>query len=476
VAQVISEPQALAQAQPPDRPDTGMHAYRGAVLVSVVVLALSTAIVVWARTRPGFDPFGWLVWGRQTVAGALNTNAAPSWKPLPYLFTLPYGVFGHAQLWLWMITAVAVALSGVVFAARIAYRLTAAPAGRRYAAVVAGAFAGITLLGIRDYWHYILSAQSDPMIVALCLAAIDAHLCRRPRLAYGLGCLAALGRPEVWPFLAVYAVWLWLRRPEARWIVAAGVGVLVLLWFGIPALTSRSAFVAGTNALGSGRALHGHKITGTIDRFLDMHETALELAALLSVVLAAVRRDRVALALAVGVVAWVVVEIAFALHGWPGLTRYMFEAGAVMVVIAGAGIGRLLAEPPRLTAPAGLVGAALTVAVIAGLLPAAVSRARTERRDLRAQRARTTEINRLEATINRLGGAARINRCGEPVVLLEYQTILAWTLHINVARIGWKLAPALRSGRPLVVFTPRPHGWRVRTVHQRHAACRFKSV
>ena len=56
------------------------------------------------RTRPGFDPYGWLVWGQQTLTGTLDTNAAPSWKPLPYLFTVPYALVGHYQLWLWMIT------------------------------------------------------------------------------------------------------------------------------------------------------------------------------------------------------------------------------------------------------------------------------------------------------------------------------------------------------------------------------------
>ena len=61
--------------------------------------------------------------------------------------------------------------------------------------------------------HYVLSAQSDPLIVSLCLGAIDCHLCRRPRWAFGLLVLAALGRPEVWPFLAAYAIWAWLAVP-----------------------------------------------------------------------------------------------------------------------------------------------------------------------------------------------------------------------------------------------------------------------
>ena len=124
-------------------------------------------------TRPGFDPYGWLMWGHMTMHGGLDTNAAPSWKPLPYLFTAPYALFGSYELWLWMITSVAISLSGVVFAARIAYRLTDAPPERRWAAWAAAVFAGAALLGIQDYFHYILSSQSDPMIVSLCLAAID---------------------------------------------------------------------------------------------------------------------------------------------------------------------------------------------------------------------------------------------------------------------------------------------------------------
>ncbi len=162
-----------------------------------------------------------------------------------------------------------------------------------------------------------------------------------------LGALASLGRPEVWPFLGLYSVWAWRTIPSMRKLIVGGVVVLLLLWFGIPALTSRSAFVAGNNALKSGRALHSNKVFGTVGRFLDLHTVVLEIVALASLGWAIWRRDRTTLALAAGVVAWVVVEIAFALHGWPGLPRYMFEAAGVMVVIAGVLIGRLLAEGSR---------------------------------------------------------------------------------------------------------------------------------
>lgn len=440
---------------------------------AAALIVISTAILLWARTRPGFDPYGWLVWGHQTVAGNLDTNAAPSWKPLPFLFTVPYGLFGHYQVWLWMITSLAVSLGGAVFAGRIAYRLTGAAPQRRYAAYGAALFAGLGLLGISDYWHYMLSAQSDPMIVTLCLAAIDCHLSGRPRWAFVCGALAALGRPEVWLFLGLYSIWAWRAIPSMRWLIVTGIVLVVLLWFGIPALTSRSPFVAGSNALGSGRRLRSDRVFGTIGRFLDLNPTVLEVTALLAVALAVVRRDRVTLVLAGGVCVWVIVEIAFSLHGWPGLGRYMFEPAAVLIALAGVAIGRLLAEAPAISSLATWLAIALVVVIVAALVPPALSHARDAHRDIRAQRGRTAQIGKLSSVVARLGGPSRLKPCGEPLTRLEYQTILAWTLHVNVARVGYKYGPAIASGRPIVLFTPLSHGgWRVQALHQRLPSCR----
>ena len=463
------------------------------VIGAIVLLVASLAIVLWAKTRPSFDSYGWLVWGHQTLSGSLNTNAAPSWKPLPYIFTVPYALFGHYEMWLWMVTCLAITLGGSVAAGRIAYRLTlAAPSGEdpqrgdgdtrvRYAGILAGVFAAVALVGIQDWWHYVLSAQSDTMIAALCLGAIDCHLSGRPRWAFVLGGLASLGRPEVWPFLALYSIWAWRAIPSMRWLIASGIVVLLLLWFGIPAITSRSPFVSASNAFGSGRRLKSNRVFGTIDRFLDLYPTPLEIAALASVAWAAIRREWVTLGLAAVAVVWVVIEIAFALHGWPGLGRYMFGAGAVMVVIAAAFVGRLLVEVPRFAAArlrsgggalAPWGGAALVAVLIGSLVPPAISDARGTHRGIDYQRNRTKEIDRLAAVVARLGGPARLDACGEPLTRLEYQTILAWTLHVNVAAVGFKYAEAIHHGNPIVLFTPLPHGgWLVQAVHQQRPSC-----
>ncbi len=450
------------------------HAWWG---VALGLVALSVAITYWSQTRPGFDPYGWLVWGHQTLHASLDTNAAPSWKPLPYLFTVVLALAGQLELRLWMITATAVSLSGCVFAGRIVYKLTDAPPQRRWAAITAAVFAGGAVLGISDYPHYILSSQSDPMIVALCLGAIDCHLHDRPRAAFGLLLLASLGRPETWAFLGLYSIWSWRRRPATRWLLLTGWVALAALWFGIPAVSSRTPFVSASNALDSGRRLTSNQVFGTIGRFLAVNELPVELAALVGLGLAWLRRDRVTLTLAAAIVLWVVIEIAFALHGWPGLARYMFEAGGVLVVLAGVGVGRLLAAQLPWSGVPAWAGAALVVVLVASLVPAAISHARVERTDLHEQRARTSEITRLTYVVDRLGGAARIRGCGEPLTRLEYQTMLAYTIGENVNRIGFKYGESIAHGNPIILFTPYPRGigWTVKAYHQVSPACRSLS-
>ncbi|MGZ4272279.1 MAG: hypothetical protein ACXVRP_00815 [Solirubrobacteraceae bacterium] len=470
------EPDGTAPSSPRTRHRAPAY---GAAIVAAIIVVVSAVLVVWAKTRPGFDPYGWLTWGHMTLHGGLDTNAAPSWKPLPYVFTVVYALLGSHELRLWMITSAAISLSGVVFAGRIAYKLTDAPPERRWAAWAAAIFAGVALLGIQDYFHYILSSQSDPMIVALCLAAIDFHLDGRTRLAFCAGALAGLGRPEVWPFLGLYFLWAWSRRPATRPVLIGGVVVMALLWFGIPALTSRTPFVAAANAMDSGRRLTSDQVGGTIRRFLELHYWPLEVAALLAVVMAAWRRswsDRVTLVLAGGVLGWIIVEIAFALHGWPGLARYMFEAAGVMIVLGGVFVGRVLADPPRLGPVAGAgamaVGAAAVVLLVIGLVPPAISAARAEHKDIHVQRARTMQLGRLSAVVHQLGGAARLRACGEPLTRLEYQTALAYTLGVNVSKIGFKYGQAIAHGNPIVMFTPSSSGWQVVARHQVRPSCR----
>jgi len=439
-------------------------------LVALGILIASAVLLRWANTRPGYDPYGWLDWGYQTLRGTLNLGGAPSWKPFTYIFTVPYSLLGHWALYVWMETSVAISLAGAIFAGRIAYRLTAAeggPGARRYPAIVAAIVAGAAVLGIQSYFHYILSVQSDSMLVTFCLAAIDCHLGGRLRWSWWLGVVAGLGRPEVWPFLVVYGIWLLLKRPSMRWMVIAGGIVTLFLWFGVPTITNGKPDIAGQLALKSPRELHSNKVVGTIDRFTGLDYVTLEIGALLVVVLAVLRRNRTVLALAAMAAGWVLVEIAFVLHGFPGVPRYLFEPAGVVAVLAGVTVGWLLLDASRFDARLpSWAGIPVAVVLVAVAIPHAITTARVEHGDIHHERARTAEIDKLGAYIEALGGAKRVLSCGHPVLNVEYVSVMGWYLHLNTGDIGYRPAFELKQAHPIMLFASLPNGWGLTPVHQ----------
>jgi hypothetical protein len=434
------------------------------LFAAVVVVGAATVCVFATGMRPGYDAYGWIVWGHQTFHWNLNTDGAPSWKPLPYLFTLPYTLAGRGAMWLWMITAVAGAFFSAVFGARIAWRMTGPAPGRPYAPVVAALFAGLGVLGLDGYAHQVMIANSDPLIVALCLAAIDAHLSGRPRLAFALVWLAALGRPEVWPFVFLYAVWTWRSVPPMRLVTALGLLLIPVLWFVIPGLTSKSWFRPGDLALNAPTVIHGNKFTGVFNRWRELYDLPMQIAAVVAVGYGLIRRDRTTLILTSLACLWVAVEIAFALHGWSATQRYVFEPATVMVVVIGGAIGHALAYTPRrrllmLLAPVAVV------ALLVLLVPTARNRVRIAKDEVETAQVNARAINRLNDVINRLGGGARILACGQPVSLVGFQSTLAWYVGLNVGNVGYKPGLAINGHLPIVFFKPHDYGWQIRPDH-----------
>jgi hypothetical protein len=162
-------------------------------------------------------------------------------------------------------------------------------------------------------------------------------------------------------------------------------------------------------------------------------------------------------------VLWVVVEIAFALHGFPGVPRYLFEPAGLTGVLAGVMFGWLLLDAsrlhPRLPSWSGIP---LAVALVATLVPGAISQLGMEHKDLRHERLRTKEINKLAATINAVGGYKHVLECGRPVVNVEYVSIMAWYTHRNTGTIGYRPKIELHNRRyPIVLFSALPNGWKL---------------
>jgi hypothetical protein len=433
--------------------------------VGLLLVLVAVVFVVATGMRPEYDAYGWLVWGRQTLHWDLDTNGAPSWKPLTYIFTLPYALAGRGQPSLWMVTSVAFAFSGLIFAGRIAHRLTGAGHARSYAPIAAAVFAGVGILALDDYWRLILISSADPMVVSLCLGAIDCHLSGRPRLALLMLIGASLGRPEAWAFTALYAAWAWRAVPRTRALALGALVAIPLLWFGIPALTSHSWFRAGDLALNSHNVLHGDKFTGVWGRFFGLYTVPLKVAVGAAVVLALAWRDRVWLALIAVSVTWVLIEVGFALYGWSAVPRYLVEPAAVMVVLAGAMVGRVLALAPSATPALRWTGPVAVGALAVALVPTARGRARDVRDQVINRRHAGVQIDRLHEVIGRAGGAARVRACGQPVTVVGFQSTLAWELGMNVGNVGYKPGKSIRRGAPVVLFRPRHLGWQVRAIH-----------
>lgn len=183
-----------------------------ALLVALASLPFGRALA--------FDASAWVVWGRELWSLGLDTSAGPSWKPFPIFFTAPFAVLGDASGAAWLVVARAGALLAVVGAGRLAARVGGAWGGAVAAVAV-----------VLSPWWLLNGAlgNADPLLGALVVWALLAAADGAPRRAFALGVLGALVRPEIWPFLAVYALVLVVRRrlPLVP-VLASGVAVLAL--------------------------------------------------------------------------------------------------------------------------------------------------------------------------------------------------------------------------------------------------------
>nr|MBA3262273.1 hypothetical protein [Thermoleophilaceae bacterium] len=93
---------------------------RPLVPLSLVVSALSLAVVPAA---PGYDPWMWLLWGRELMGGGLDTAEGPAFKPLPVAVCTLLAPLGPAAPTAWLIIARAGVLAAVALAALLAHRL-----------------------------------------------------------------------------------------------------------------------------------------------------------------------------------------------------------------------------------------------------------------------------------------------------------------------------------------------------------------
>ncbi len=194
-------------------------------------------------STPSYDPWAWLVWGREITHVNLQTTGGPSWKPLPMLFTTVFALFGKAQPDLWLVVARAGAVMAVVMVFKIAWRLTRdllasasakGSSGGRLALIpplLAGLIAAGSLINSGGFISDNALGYSEGLATALALIAVDRYMDGAPRQAFAVGFFAALDRPELWFFWGPYGLFLFWRDPGARKLVVGLFALIPVLWF-----------------------------------------------------------------------------------------------------------------------------------------------------------------------------------------------------------------------------------------------------
>jgi hypothetical protein len=406
-----------------------------------IVLAVLSAAVL--PTVPSYDPFSWIVWGREVTDPHLSflVSGGPSWKPLPFLFTTIWGLFGGAAPTLWVITARVGGLLGLYFAGRLGARLT----GGSWAGALAGGLAVVGIVLTQDWLYYWLRGTSEVVLIGVTLGAIDRLLDGRRGQAFVLAVAAGLIRPEWWPFIGLYALWLWFRDPawrslRARLLILAGLFALPFLWFVPPWIGSGEPFLAASHAA----AYNGHL---GADRLRTVLARGVDLQVLPALVLAAVavalgwwrERDRVLLAMGVGIGAWWVVVVGMTLDGYPGLERFFLPAAALTCVLGGVGVARLALLAGETISAARLAVAVGVAAVLVAIsIPFTTTRFAEARAAEPAAEAAVTTLQHLDQAVAAAGGHRGVFPCPSSFAGVNHgvQTALAWKLHVPLERVG----------------------------------------
>jgi hypothetical protein len=441
-------PTSVPQA-PSGTARVGARAHGGLLLV-VGSLALA-ALTLLLPSAPTYDPWSWIIWGREVAQLDLVTTGGPSWKPLPVMFTTVFSFFGSAAPDLWLVVARAGAIAAIVLAFRVA---------RTLGGGIVGGVAAAAALAIAPWWiRNAALGNSEGLIVAFLLATIDRHLAGDRRAAFLFAVCAGLLRPEAWPFLGLYGLWLlWRRQLPATLIIGAGAGVVALWllpeWWGSGDLLRAAHRAKDVNP---GAPTYADNPAREVLRDAgEMLTGPLMVGLAAAAVAVMVRRSRALAFMVVLSIAWLGLVAYMTSDGFSGNQRYLIAPVAILIVLGGAGAGwaveRLLAlvrgAVPALARPGMAHGVLVVAAVALGIGFAAPSFQRFVP-TMHSLEYQADLADELPGLIRDAGGAAALKRCGRPYTGPFLVPVVAWSLRLHTEDV--QLAPQ----RPGVVFRVR---------------------
>jgi len=413
----------------------------------LAILAAAAASPLLVRAAPGYDPWTWLLWGREVVSGTLSTADGPAFKPLPVAVCALLAPFGSAAPVLWVVLVRAAAGVALWLAYRLGRELGERrprgpgslagirPEGEtRRTPAVAGvlAAAGVALAG-----GFALEASRGseaPLVIAGALAAVACWRAGRLRAALALGAACALLRVEAWPFLLAAGVVAWRRDAGVRPLLAALALLVPAAWFVPEWLGSGDVLRSGARARVPNP---GQPALSDLPALASLWAAAKLLLIPLWIGVVLALRDRSARLVAAAGGAWVLLVAAMAEAGFSGEPRYALPGVALLAIAGAAGLARA-AFARRV-----VVG----VAVVAAAVPAVV-----ELRDVRDAQAHQWALARdLGDAVAAAGGREAVLACGRPYVGRYRGPLMAYALEVAKRTVEPDLAPRA----PGVVFRAR---------------------
>ena len=404
----------------------------------LAILAAAAASTLLVRAAPGYDPWTWLLWGREVAGGTLSTADGPAFKPLPVAVCALLAPLGSAAPVVWVVL-VRAAGAALCCATGSPTQRGSGRDARRLAGLAAGvlAVAGVALAG-----GFALEAARGQRGAAgdrgrarrRSTAGAPGGCARRWRSARRARCCGSR-RGRSWRSRA------WWRggatRARGRWV--AGLALLVpAAWFVPEWLGSGDVLRSGSRARVPNP---GQPALADVPALASLWAAAKLLLIPLWIGVVLALRDPRARLLAAAGGAWVLLVAVMAQAGFSGEPRYALPGVALLAVAGAAGLARAV---PCDTAPLARWGSLR-------------SRWRRCPRWSTLPRVRDAQAHQwalardLDGAVRAAGGREAVLACGRPYVGRLRGPLMAYALDVTKRTVEPDAAPRA----PGVVFRAR---------------------